>query len=116
MFSRIVISGVLLGLLSGISASTVQAGVDKLHKQSVERGLVCMSKHYHFVASGAWPSKAQAMATAKRRWERFTGLEYGRAWGSLKIAGSVTWSCGASKSHRGTQWSCDLKARPCHLP
>lgn len=97
-------------LAAGIPA---QAGLDKLHRQAVEDGRVCMTSHRHFTSSGAWPSEAMARATATRRWESFTAAEYGRAWGSLTNAASVTWKCGESKGRRGLQFSCELSARPC---
>ncbi len=98
---------------SGLPLATAAAGLDKLHKQAVEGGRMCMSGHYHFMSSGAWPMRAQAMAVARRGWERFTAAEYGAAWADLRTAASVDYGCAASPSRRGEQWSCNLKARPC---
>lgn len=95
------------------AASGGAAGLDKLHKQAVEGGRMCMTSHWHFMSSGAWRTKAEAMAVARRGWERFTGAEYGAAWGSLKRAAGVDYGCAAGASARGQQWSCNLKARPC---
>lgn len=105
-----IVAGLVAAVLSVVPAS---AGLDRLHEQAVEDGRLCMVDHYHFMSSGAWPSQDMAMATATRRWESFTSTEYGREWGSLKRAASVTWKCAQRDSRRGPQVSCDLAARPC---
>lgn len=112
MFSRspIVLASVLVASMASHASAQ---GLDRLHKQAVEGHRMCMKSHYHYMSSGAWPSKAMAMATAKRRWEGFTATEYGRSWGALRHAASVAWACGSVTTHRGMQWSCELKARPC---
>jgi hypothetical protein len=103
-----------VAVLSALAmASPADAGLDKLHRQAVEGGRMCMTSHHHFMSSGTWPSKAQAMGVARRGWERFTAAEYGPRWGSLALAGGVDYGCAAGRSHRGATWSCNLKARPC---
>ncbi|MGD9784694.1 MAG: hypothetical protein AB7E80_01485 [Hyphomicrobiaceae bacterium] len=113
MFLRVSAVVAAGALLATVTVPSHANGLDKLHKQAREGGRTCMIGHYHFGSSGPWSSKAQAMAVAKRSWERFTAGEYGPAWGSLRLAGSVGYACGSSKSARGTLWSCELKARPC---
>lgn len=114
MFLRSVILSVAIAAGAFSVTSVGAAGLDKLHKQAVEGGRMCMTSHWHFMSSGAWRSQAAAMAVAQRGWERFTGAEYGAAWGSLKNAAGVDYGCAATTSHRGQQqWSCNLKARPC---
>lgn len=102
-----------LALAAAMNVAPATAGLDRLHKQAVEDGRLCMIDHHHFISSGAWPSRDMAMATATRRWESFTRTEYGRPWGSLAKAADVTWKCSARDSRRGPQVSCELAARPC---
>lgn len=97
----------------GLCGAAANAGLDKLHKQRVEGGRVCFIDHWHYKASGAWPSKAEAQAAASKSWSRFTGAEYGPQWGDLRNAAEVGMECGSVAGHRGPTWSCNLKARPC---
>ncbi len=104
---------VVFTLAAALNAVPASAGLDRMHKQAVEDGRVCMVDHHHFISSGAWPSRDMAMDTATRRWESFTAAEYGREWGKLTKAASITWKCAAHDGRRGSQVACELSARPC---
>lgn len=73
------------------------------------RGKICMKSHEHYGESPRWPSKKGARAYAHRAWERFTVWEYGKAWGSLRLAAGKRERCERS----GQRWVCSVVARPC---
>ena len=70
---------------------------------------LCMKSHEHYGESPPWVSKKGARAYAHRQWERFTTWEYGKTWGSLRLAAGKRQRCTKS----GTQWVCSIIARPC---
>lgn len=99
-------------------AGAAEAGLDRLHTQRIEGGRLCMTDHWHYKSSGAWPTRAAAEATVRASWRRFTAAEYGAAWGDPTLAADARLDCvqgsGAPASGgRGETWSCNLKARPC---
>lgn len=97
-----------------LAQPSAKAGVlDRLHDQAVEGGRMCFPTHWHFNSSGAWHTQAEAMAVARRGWERFTETEYGEQWGSLRLAAGTDYGCSIGATPRGQMWSCNLKARPC---
>lgn len=111
---RILTSAALAAAVIGwLGLTPAVAGLDKLHKQRVEGGRVCMSNHWHYKSSGAWPSRDMAHARVIQSWSRFTAAEYGAAWSDVRLAADVKLDCAATDTHRRTMWSCTLAARPC---
>lgn len=98
-------------LLSAERAYANQAtvtGLDKLHAQAREGGRTCMTEHEHG-GEGSLPSKKGASEAAARHWESFTVWEYGKAWGSYRLAAGKKMECAAG----GAGWVCKTAARPC---
>ena len=75
-------------------------------------GLSCMADHWHFGSTGGKPAptRKRALAAAIASWSSFTIWEYGRAFGSFKIAQDKTVSC---ERRGGKQWVCNVSGRPC---
>ncbi len=94
-------------------AGAAEAGLDRLHKQRIEGGRLCMIDRWHYKSSSAWPTRAAAEATVRASWRRFTAAEYGAAWGDPALAADAHLDCAAARGARGDTWSCNLKARPC---
>lgn len=81
-----------------------------LHDLRKERGLLCMSDHWHSGVSGSGhKTRKAAMAAAIQSWSEFTALEYGGHWGNWNRAGSK----GANCTEVGGAWTCDIEARAC---
>ena len=104
------VMGLAAGTLLSIGAAGAQ-GLDFLHSQRVEGGRVCMSDHFHSGSSSGHANRQAAERAAISGWASFTGIEYGNAWASWRIAGSKTMNC----SQAGGGWGCELQARPCRL-
>lgn len=83
-------------------------GLDKLHAQARVGGKTCMVDHEHG-GEGTLPSKKGASEAAIRHWESFTVWEYGRPWGSYRMAAAKAMDCQAG----GSGWQCKATARPC---
>ncbi len=100
-----------------ISAFTVLAvtpalgqSLADIHEQRRERGLNCMSDHFHYGSSADKPSKRAAQTAAIQSWADFVNFEYGSAWTSWARSGSKSISCTQAGS---SYWGCDASARPC---
>lgn len=108
--SRALPAAILLALtgLSSPPAAAHETGLAGIHEWRRERGLTCMSDHFHY-GSGSGPTKVAAERAAVADWRGFTVLEYGDAWGSYQRAGSKNMKCGQD----GGSWKCSVEARPC---
>ena len=85
------------------------SGMVALHTLRRERGLVCMTDHYHIGTSYGLPSKSAAERAALADFASFTAWEYGNHWGNARVAGSRTMNCKIT----GGTWGCEFNARPC---
>lgn len=83
-------------------------GLDKLHAQARVGGKTCMTDHEHG-GEGTLPSKKGATEAAIRHWEGFTAWEYGKPWGSYRLAAAKKMDC----QQGGSGWVCKTTARPC---
>ena len=72
-------------------------------------GKICFAEHEHYGESPLWVSKRGAKAAAIRAWEASTKGEYGKRWGSYRLATGKRMIC----SKRGAKWLCEAHARPC---
>ena len=109
MMTRYGLGGIALIFLIGPLATSAQAvGLDGLHAQARVGSKVCMTEHEHY-GEGTMPTKRAAQHLAIRSWSAFTAFEYGREWGSYRLAAGKTMDC--SKS--GDLWLCKTRARPC---
>ncbi len=102
----------LAASLSGIGSVHAQqgglTGLDKLHPQARVGGKTCMTDHEHG-GEGTLPSKKGASEAAVRHWESFTAWEYGKPWGSYRLAAAKKMDC----QQGGSGWVCKTTARPC---
>lgn len=106
----------LAAAAAAIVASTSPATAnlaDLLHAQVKVGGKTCFARHYHYMESGAFATKAQAQAYAVKRWEGYTRNEYGAAWASYKLAHKAELTCTEGKGTRGSLTNCKIKAIPC---
>lgn len=87
---------------------SAMTGLDLLHAQARVGGKTCMTDHEHG-GEGTLASKKGASEAAIRHWESFTAWEYGKAWGSYRLADAKTMDCQAG----GSGWFCKTTARPC---
>jgi hypothetical protein len=113
--SRNKMGWIALAALAGAGASAALAqetGMSDLHAQRLERGLICMTEHFHYGTSGAQPTRKAAEAEAIASWAGFTAWEYGDPWGNYRIAASRAMKCAQS----GAEWTCETEARPCRRP
>jgi hypothetical protein len=83
-------------------------GLDKLHEQARVGGKTCMIDHEHG-GEGTLPSRKGASEAAIRHWESFTAWEYGKPWGSYRLAAARKLDCQSG----GSGWLCRVTARPC---
>jgi hypothetical protein len=74
------------------------------HDLRRERGMKCMSDHWHY-GSGTGANLKAAQADAIKSWASFTALEYGSDWARWTKAGSKKMDCSST--------SCSVEARPC---
>ena len=72
-------------------------------------GRTCLIDHKHAGHSPSWPTLAGAKAAAIRKWESFTIWEYGKAWGSYRLAANKSMSC----QKDGSRHICMTTANPC---
>jgi hypothetical protein len=101
----------LMGVLSLLAATPAAAqSLSDLHEQRRERGLNCMTDHFHYGSSSDKSSKRAAQAAAIQSWADFVDFEYGSAWTSWARSGSKSISCTQAGS---TNWGCDASARAC---
>ena len=70
---------------------------------------LCLADHEHYGESPSWPSERGARIMAIKKWESFTTWEYGKAWGSYKLAVAKNMKCNSA----GGRWVCGTTARPC---
>ena len=109
MMTRRCLAGVTLALLVAPVASPAQAaGLDGLHAQARVGNKVCMTEHEHY-GEGSMPTRQAARLLAIRSWSGFTAFEYGREWGSYRLAAGKRMDC----SESGGSWLCKTFARPC---
>ncbi len=101
---------VSISAASSVSATqaTALTGFDKLHAQARVDGKTCMTEHEHG-GEGTLPSKKGATEAAVRHWESFTAWEYGKTWGSYRLASGKRMEC----TQGGAGWICRTAARPC---
>lgn len=83
-------------------------GLDALHEQARVGGKTCMIDHEHG-GEGTLPSKKGASEAAIRHWESFTTWEYGKVWGSYRVAAARKMDCQSG----GSGWLCKTTALPC---
>ncbi|MEM7776672.1 MAG: hypothetical protein AAF732_13765 [Pseudomonadota bacterium] len=79
------------------------------HQQARYGGKTCFVTHQHYGESPSWPTKKGARRAAIRKWEAFTTWEYGKRWGSYRLARGKRMSCDRS----GGRWHCATTAYPC---
>lgn len=109
MMTRCWVAGIALALLVGSFTTAAQAvGLDGLHAQARIGNKVCMTEHEHY-GEGTMPTRHAARLLAIRSWSRFTAFEYGREWGSYRLAAGKRMDC----SQSGASWLCKTYARPC---
>lgn len=112
MNSKVIASGatvVALVILLAAPAVADDTGFASSHDWRKERGLTCMSDHYHYGTSGEQRTKALAQREAIVSWQSFTAFEYGSDWARYGKAGSKKMSC----KQGGGSWECSIEARPC---
>lgn len=80
-----------------------------LHPSARERGLTCLTDHFHVGSSSGQRNKKAAETAAIADWSSFTAWEYGTLWANFKVAGTKTVSCLPS----GNSWGCSVSARAC---
>ncbi|HEX5599513.1 MAG TPA: hypothetical protein VFX46_02650 [Hyphomicrobiaceae bacterium] len=109
MMTRYLLAAIALIILTGPLASAAQAlGLDFLHAQARVGNKVCMTEHEHY-GEGTMPTKQAAQSVAIRSWSDFTAFEYGRIWGSYRLAEGKRMDC----SQTANGWLCKTYARPC---
>lgn len=107
VFSMAIAGSVMVGTSPQANQAT-STGLDKLHDQARVGGKTCMTDHEHG-GEGSLPSKKAASEAAIRHWESFTTWEYGKAWGSYRLAAAKRMDCRTG----GSGWLCKTTARPC---
>jgi len=98
------------GLL--VAANTTPAlslSLSGLHDQTIEKGRLCFTDHFHLGSGKEAASKRASIASAIADWNSFAAGEYGDAWGSFKLAADKSAKCFGS----GSTWECEIRARPC---
>lgn len=107
--TRYALAGItLILLLAPLAAGAHATGLDGLHAQARVGAKVCMTEHEHY-GEGSMPTRRAAERAAIRSWSGFTAFEYGRPWGSYRLAAGKTMDCSSS----GGRWFCKTRARPC---
>jgi hypothetical protein len=96
--------------LVGISGAGLadESGLAGIHTWVRVGRKICMADHFHN-GSGKGASRKQAEVAAISDWASFTSFEYGSSWGHFLLAESKGVAC----SKTGSEWNCDLEARPC---
>ncbi len=107
--SLVLAAGALL--LGATSAGAQDTGLSAIHEQNRVGRKVCMTTHFHDGSSNAQATRKSAETEAIRVWQDFTAWEYGRNWGSYRLAESKGVKC--SGADRDRSWSCQVTARPC---
>jgi len=102
------IAGSVMAATSLQANQAATTGLDKLHDQARVAGKTCMTDHEHG-GEGTLPSKKGASEAAIRHWEGFTTWEYGKVWGSYRLAVGRKMDCQTG----GSGWLCKTTARPC---
>jgi hypothetical protein len=97
--------GVLGG--AGLPARAGETGIAGIHTWVKVGRKTCLADHFHH-GSGNGKTRAHAERQAIRAWVDFTAWEYGSAWGRYSLAASKRMTC-----ERGSDWSCQVEARPC---
>ncbi len=95
-------------LLVPFPASAELTGLDRIHAQARVGSKVCMTEHEHY-GEGNMPTRRAAERLAIRSWSGFTAFEYGRPWGSYRLAAGKRMECSQSSG----RWLCKTWARPC---
>jgi len=99
-------------LMLGVTSASAQGlGLAGIHEWVRVGSKTCMKDHFHNGSSSAMPTRKAAEIEAMRSWQDFTAWEYGRAWGSFRMAESKSVSCSGKNADRS--WSCQVSARPC---
>jgi len=98
---------VLVGLTMARAAAD-ETGFAYTHDTARVAGKLCMTEHYHY-GSGSGATKAAAQKDAISSWASFTDFEYGSDWARFGKAMAK----GASCSQSGSEYSCQVQARPC---
>jgi hypothetical protein len=104
---------VAAGLLAiGATSATAQGlNLSGIHDQVRVGSKVCMKDHFHDGNSANMPTRKAAETEAMKLWQDFTAWEYGRAWGSFRMAESKSMKC--SGTYKDRSWTCQVTARPC---
>ncbi|MGE0767381.1 MAG: hypothetical protein AB7L90_13015 [Hyphomicrobiaceae bacterium] len=97
--------------LGATSAEAQSMGLAGIHDHVRVGTKVCMKDHFHDGSSNGMASRKAAEAEATRVWQDFTAWEYGRNWGSFRMAESKGVKCSGADKDRS--WSCQVSARPC---
>ena len=93
--------------LGAVSASA--QGLANIHEHVRHGKKICMKDHFHDGSSAGLSSRKAAEVAAIKVWQDFTGWEYGREWGSFRLAESKGINCTGG----GNSWGCNVTARPC---
>jgi hypothetical protein len=97
--------GVLIG--GGVPARAEETGMASIHTWVKAGRKTCLADHFHN-GSGSGKTRSQAERQAIQAWADFTAWEYGSTWGRYSLAASKRMTC-----ERGSDWSCQVEARPC---
>jgi len=96
-------------LLAGSANAATDFDNASTHQQARFGSKTCFTTHYHSGISPSWPTKKGAQTYAIRQWVNFTTFEYGKKWGSYRLARSKTMDCQTT----GGRWICETLAFPC---
>ena len=106
--ARYALLPMIVAVLPSIAVAD-ETGLASMHSWRKERGMTCMSDHFHY-GNGTGPTKAAAQDAAIRAWQEFTAFEYGLDWAYFRHAGSKA----IRHSQEGQGWSASVEARPCN--
>jgi len=95
-------------LFNPLPASAEVTGLDAIHAQARVGSKICMTEHEHY-GEGSMQTRRAAELMAIRSWSGFTAFEYGRPWGSYRLAAGKRMEC----SNSGGSYMCKTWARPC---
>lgn len=105
---KLLLSGVMMLMVGTLTAKAGQTGLASIHELGTEKGVYCMTGHYH-EGTGNGATRKAAEASAANSWAMFVELEYGTDWAHHSVAHGKTMTC---KPQTGF-WSCSTSARPC---
>lgn len=110
-FRTVVSAAIAAGLIASAAPALAQQKFDNAssHQQGRYGSKICFVTHHHYGESPSWPNKAGAQKAAIRHWVSFVIWEYGKRWGSYKMARGKRMWCDKS----GSRWVCKTTAYPC---